>query len=208
MAVIKIDHPLVQDCLAKLRDKKTTNPEFRSRVRRMTTLLAYRVTEDLKTEACRVETSLGMADGMKLTDPGIVLVPILRAGLGMLDAMLELFPHAIIGLIGLRRDEETFAPHHYFLSLPQHLSQKTIIILDPMLATGGTLVAVVDIIKERGGKDIRAITIAAAPEGIARIESQHPDVPIYTAAIDERLNDRAYIVPGLGDAGDRIFGLR
>lgn len=207
MAVIKIDHPLIQDCLAKLRDRKTTNPEFRSRVRRITALLVYKATENLETEACRIETSLGVADSKKISDPGIVLVPILRTGIGMMDAMLELFPHAIIGLIGLRRDEEIFAPRHYFISLPEDLSRKTVIILDPMLATGGTLAAAIDIIKERGCKNIRAITIITAPEGAALVEAKHPDVPVYTAAVDERLNDKAYIVPGLGDAGDRTFSV-
>jgi len=206
MSVIVIDHPIVSDCLARLRDRGTGPVEFRLHLKRAATALIYEAVRDIHLKRVKVRTPLGRAEGEMLPSHRMVAAPVLRAGLGMLGAFLELFPDAIVGMIGLRRDEKTFRPREYYNSLPDNLSRKTTVILDPMLATGGSLLAAIALLKKKGARDIRAVSLVAAPEGVARVERRYPDVTVYTAAIDSHLNKNAYIVPGIGDAGDRIFG--
>jgi uracil phosphoribosyltransferase len=204
--VIEIRHPIIKDCLTRLRDKRTGPVEFRQHLNRIAKLLTYEAVRDLPLKKVAIETPLKKTEGEVLADPQLVVVPVLRAGIGMMEAVFDLLPFAVVGIIGLYRDEETFAPHEYYHRLPQDLSKKITIILDPMLATGGSLLASIKLVRERGAADIRAITLLAAPEGVKKIEDRYPEVRVYTAAIDERLNENAYIMPGLGDAGDRLLG--
>jgi uracil phosphoribosyltransferase len=204
--VIEIRHPIIKDCLTRLRDKRTGPVEFRQHLNRIAKLLTYEAVRDLPLKKIAIETPLKKTEGEVLADPQLVVVPVLRAGIGMMEAVFDLLPFAVVGIIGLYRDEETFAPHEYYHRLPQDLSKKITIILDPMLATGGSLLASIKLVRERGAADIRAITLLAAPEGVKKIEDRYPEVRVYTAAIDERLNENAYIMPGLGDAGDRLLG--
>ena len=206
--VFIFDHPLIQHKISLLRDKKTTTKEFRELVCDVSILMAYEVTRDLPLEEIEVETQIAMARTKVLAGKKLALVPILRAGLGMVDGMLKLLPMAKVGHIGLYRDPHTLEPVEYYCKLPPDSAERDLIVLDPMLATGGSASAAVAFLKKRGIGSIKFMCLIAAPEGIARLHRDHPDVPIYCAAQDERLNDHAYIVPGLGDAGDRLFGTR
>jgi uracil phosphoribosyltransferase len=200
-----VQHPLVHDALAVLREASTSPELFRHMAVRISLLLACEATRDVPTVATRVQTPLGPAEGRQVRD-GVVVVPVLRAGLGMLDAVLELIPTARVGHIGLQRDEMTAVASQYYSKLPADLTDSFVLMIDPMLATGGSAVAALDLIKRAGGRDVRMICIVSAPEGIALVEKHHPDVHIYTPAIDRGLNDHKYIVPGLGDFGDRLYG--
>jgi uracil phosphoribosyltransferase len=198
------DHPVVQTCLAGLRDEATSPETFRSLARRAITFLLYEATWDLPRTPATVRTPLGEAPAT-LVDREVVAIPVLRAGLGLLAPVLELLPRVSVGYIGLERDEQTAVARIYYRKLPP-LAGKVPLLLDPMLATGGSAVQAVDLIEEAGGRGVRMIAVVAAPEGVRALEERHPDVEVYTAAVDEGLNDRAFIVPGLGDFGDRLFG--
>ncbi len=204
----EIKHPLVQHKLSLMRKKETSTRSFRVLVREVGLLLAYEVTQDLPLEYEEIETPLQKMQAPFLEGKKLCLVPILRAGIGLLDGFLELIPSARVGHIGLYRDPLTLAAVEYYLKLPEMIDQRLVIALDPMLATGHSSAAAVSRLKENGSSNIRFVSLLAAPEGIDFFQSEHPDVPIYTAAVDERLNDHAYILPGLGDAGDRIFGTK
>ena len=197
-------HPLVADSLARLRDKRTEPEEFRVLARNVITLLLYEATADLPVRKGTVETPLAKADA-SMMETEVVAIPVLRAGLGLLAPVLELLPRVSVGYIGLERDEETAVARIYYQKLPK-LEGKVPLLLDPMLATGGSAAQALDLIKEAGGRDPRFICIVAAPEGVKVLEQRHPEVKIFTAALDESLNHKAYIVPGLGDFGDRLFG--
>jgi uracil phosphoribosyltransferase len=197
-------HPVVLDCLAGLRDASTEPEEFRALARRLITFMLYEATGDLAVRRGSVRTPLGEAPATRV-DREVVAIPVLRAGLGLLAPVLELLPRVSVGYIGLERDERTAVARIYYEKLPP-LAGKTPLLLDPMLATGGSGVQALDLIKEAGGDGTRMICVVAAPEGVRALEARHPDVHVYTAALDERLNDRAFIVPGLGDFGDRLFG--
>jgi len=199
------NHPLIQHKLAKLRDVETDPRKFRELVREISILLAYEATADLSTFPVQTETPLGIANGFELKEK-IGLVPILRAGLGMVEGIWELMPSAEVWHIGIYRDEKTLKPVQYYNKLPVEPTVSVCLILDPMLATGGSAVATVDILKNWGVKKIKFVGLIGAPEGIQLMQVKHPDVPIYLAAVDDHLNERCYIVPGLGDAGDRQFG--
>ena len=197
-------HPLVGHGLRGLRDAKTPPEEFRVHARNVITMLLYEATADLPVRRGKVETPLAAADAIEL-ESEVVAIPVLRAGLGLLAPVLELLPRVSVGYIGLERDEETAVARIYYNKLPK-LQGKIPLLLDPMLATGGSAAQALDMIKEAGGRDTRMVCVVAAPEGVTVLEQRHPEVHVYTAALDERLNDRAYIVPGLGDFGDRLFG--
>jgi uracil phosphoribosyltransferase len=199
------EHPLVRQCLTRLRDASTTPPEFRRLLAQLTTLLVYEATRDLETRPVRVRTPVAAARGMRLKRR-ILLVPILRAGLGMLDPVLDLIPNAVVGFIGLRRNEQTLQPENYHVSTPARLGSFDVLLIDPMLATGGSALAALEEVYGRGAQRVRLVNVLAAPEGLRAVRKQYPRLPIYSAAIDERLNDKGFIVPGLGDAGDRLFG--
>jgi uracil phosphoribosyltransferase len=198
-------HPLVAHKLTLLRDKNTDHRSFRELMRELAMLLCYEATQDIHVSPKTVETPMGLAQGVKAEET-IGLVPVLRAGLGMLEGTMQLLPNVQVWHIGLYRDEDTLRPVHYYNRLPQQTSVNVCLILDPMLATGGSAVATVELLKKSGVPHIKYIGLLAAPEGVERLTSTHPDVPIHLAAIDERLNEIGYIVPGLGDAGDRQFG--
>ena len=200
-----INHPLVKRDLTLLRDKRTPSHLFRSILRRTASLMAYEVTQDLRTKRISVQTPLEKTTGCIVTD-SIILVPILRAGLGLVGGFVEVLPNARVGHIGLYRDEETLRPVDYYLKFPKHLKKAIVLVLDPMLATGGSAVAAVSVLKKKGAKKIRFISLVVAPDGVRKLTKSHPDVPIFTCALDRQLNDKGYILPGLGDAGDRIFG--
>ena len=204
----EIKHPLVQHKLSLMRKKGTSTRSFRVLAREVGLLLAYEVTQDLPLEYEEIETPLQKMQAPFLEGKKMCLVPILRAGIGLLDGFLELIPSARVGHIGLYRDPVTLAAVEYYLKLPEMIDQRLVIALDPMLATGHSSAAAVSRLKENGASNIRFVSLLAAPEGIEYFHSEHPDVPIYTAAVDEKLNDHAYILPGLGDAGDRIFGTK
>ena len=203
-----LDHPLLQHKLSILRDENTSVTEFRQVVSEIATLMCYDATRDLPLEEVEVQTPVAKATVKKIAGKKLAIVPILRAGLGMVDGILTLIPGAKVGHIGLFRDPETLEPVKYYCKMPSDIAERDVIILDPMLATGGSASAAIDFIKEYGVTNIKLMNILAAPDGIARIQKDHPDVPIYVAACDEKLNDHGYIVPGLGDAGDRIFGTK
>lgn len=206
MAVTVVNHPLITHKLTIARDKNTSCKKFRDLVAEITLLLTYEATRDLPMREVEVETPLTKANFEMLARGDFIITPILRAGLGMVQGMLSIFPLAKVAHIGLKRDEKTALPHTYYYNIPEDLHEATIIVVDPMLATAGTMCAAIDLIKKSHPKKIKALCLLAAPEGKARIERDHPDVDVYVGAMDERLNDRSYIVPGLGDAGDRIFG--
>jgi uracil phosphoribosyltransferase len=212
MQTLVADHPLIAHKLTALRDVRTETPTFRSLTDELVTLLAYEATRDMRVEPVSVRTPVGPADGVKLASPVPLVVPVLRAGIGMLDGMARLLPKADVGFVGLARDEETLVASTYAARLPADLTNREAFVLDPMLATGGTLETVISMLLSRGAAAVTAICLVAAPEGTRRLEAAFPDdraVPIrvVTAAMDPSLNDRGYIVPGLGDAGDRLFGV-
>ena len=201
-----VDHPLVQHKLTLMRDKDASTTKFRQLLREISQLLAYEVTRGLPMTTKDIETPMGPMEAPTLAGKKLALISILRAGNGLLDGVLELIPSARVGFVGLYRDEETLQPVQYYFKVPQALEDRLVIAVDPMLATGNSSVAAIDLLKEAGATNIRFLCLLAAPEGIARMKEAHPDVPIVTAAVDEKLNDIGYIVPGLGDAGDRMFG--
>ena len=209
MSVVEIvDHPLIQHKISLLRDRRTGTKEFRDMVSEVSTLLCYEATRDLPLEEVEVETPIALARTKVLAGRKLALVPILRAGLGMVDGMLNLIPAAKVGHIGLYRNEETLEPVEYYCKLPKDIAEREVIVLDPMLATGSSAADAITMIKQRGAKHIKFIGLIAAPEGMKVLHAAHPDVDIYVAALDEKLNENGYIVPGLGDAGDRIFGTK
>ena len=208
MAVHVFDHPLIQHKLAILRDKNTGTKEFRALINEIAGLMCYEATRNLPTVEVDVETPITTAKCRMLSGKKLAIVPILRAGLGMVDAMVELIPSAKIGHIGLYRDPETHLPVEYYCKLPEDIEHRQVYVVDPMLATGGSAVAAIDFLKARGCKHITMMNIIGCPEGIRAVQEAHPDVDIFLAACDERLNDHKYIIPGLGDAGDRIFGTK
>ena len=203
-----VDHPLVAHKLTILRDKNTSTKDFREIVSEIGMLLTYEATRDLPTEEVEVETPIALARTKVLAGRKLALVPILRAGLGMVDGMLTLIPAAKVGLIGLYRNEETLEPVEYYCKLPKDIAERDVFVLDPMLATGGSAIDAIGQIKKRGAKHIKFIGLVAAPQGLKALHEAHPDVDIYVAAQDEKLNENGYIIPGLGDAGDRIFGTK
>ena len=208
MAVHVFDHPLIQHKLAILRDKNTGTKEFRALVNEIAGLMCYEATWNLPTREVLIETPVATAKCRMLAGKKLAIIPILRAGLGMVDAMVDLIPSAKIGHIGLYRDPETHQPVEYYCKLPEDIENRQVYVVDPMLATGGSAIAAIDFLKARGCKHIIMMNIIGCPEGVAAVQKAHPDVDIYLAACDEKLNDHAYIIPGLGDAGDRIFGTK
>lgn len=204
--VTVVTHPLVQHNLTRLRDAQTAPQEFRQVLGQVAALMLYEATRTFQVGAKAVTTPLATARGWRLRGE-VVLVPVLRAGLGMLDPMLNLIPDARVGFIGLKREETTFRAHFYHQSLPQDLRPYEVILIDPMLATGGSAIAAMDLLASLRVRRVRLVNLVAAPEGVRRVRQRYPDLPIFTAAIDRRLNERGYIVPGLGDAGDRLFGV-
>lgn len=207
MANITIfDHPLIQHKISILRSKDTDRKTFRELVDEITMFMCYEALRDLPLKDVEVETPLTKTVCKQLDGEDIAVVPILRAGLGMVSGILNMVPNAAVGHIGLYRDEETLEPHEYYCKLPKRIDKRQVILLDPMLATGGSAVAAIDFIKQRGGKKIKFMCMIAAPEGMEAVTKAHPDVDVYCAQLDEKLNERGYIMPGLGDAGDRLFG--
>ena len=206
--VVVVDHPLVQHKLTLMREKDCGNKDFRQLLEEITMLMGYEVTRDLPMEEIEIETPVARCKSKVIAGKKLGIVPILRAGLGMVDGVLALVPPAKVGHIGLYRDPETHEPHEYYCKLPDDIENRQVILLDPMLATGGSAVAAVNFIKARGCTNIKCMHIIAAPEGLARMQKEHPDVSLIIGCLDERLNENCYIVPGLGDAGDRIFGTK
>jgi uracil phosphoribosyltransferase len=203
--VTVIEHPLVQHNLTRLRDQRTQPQEFRRLLGEIAALMLYEATRSFAVKKVYVQTPLARTNGFQL-EREVVLVPVLRAGLGMLDSILQLLPHARVGFIGLKREETTLRAMFYHKSLPKNLGDFETILIDPMLATGGSAVAAIDLLVEQGAKHIRLVNLVAAPEGVRAVQEKYPRVPIFTAAVDKKLNERGYILPGLGDAGDRLFG--
>lgn len=203
-----LDHPLIQHKLTLLRDKTTSTRDFKQLVSEIAMLMAYEVTKHLPTEPVEIETPLERMTGRMVSDKKLTLVPILRAGLGMVDGVAQLLPTARVGHIGLARDENSLEPRHYYAKLPGEEKDRDYFILDPMLATGGSATAAVTTLKTAGARRIRLLCIVAAPEGVRRLLEGHPDVPVFAAALDRELNSHGFILPGLGDAGDRLFGTR
>ena len=206
--VMVFDHPLIQHKVSLMRDKNTPVKEFRALAREVAMLMTYEVTRDLPTKEVELETPICPAKVKMLAGKKLAIVPILRAGLGFVDGMLEMIPSAKVGHVGLYRDPKTHEPVEYYCKLPEDIDKRRVIIVDPMLATGGSAIATVDSVKKRGAREISLMFLIAAPEGIEALTAAHPDVDIYIAAKDQGLNENAYIVPGLGDAGDRIFGTK
>ena len=206
--VCVFDHPLIQHKLSILRDKNTSVKEFRELISEISMLMCYEVTRDLPLEDIEVETPVGLAKCRRIAGKKLAVVPILRAGLGLVDGMVSMMPNVKVGHIGLFRDPQTLEPVKYYYKMPPDITERDIIIVDPMLATGGSASAAINFLKEDGVQHIKLMCVIGAPEGVSRIMKDHPDVDIYVAAIDERLNEHGYIVPGLGDAGDRIFGTK
>ena len=206
--VYELKHPLIQHKLSILRSKKTGVKEFRELVSEISGLMCYEATRNLPTKEVEVQTPVAVAKCRRLAGKKLAIIPILRAGLGMVDAMVDLIPAAKIGHIGLYRDPETHKPVEYYCKLPEDIGNRQVFVVDPMLATGGSAVAAIDFLKQHGCQNIIMMNMIAAPEGVKAVQEAHPDVDIYLAALDEKLNEHAYIVPGLGDAGDRIFGTK
>ena len=208
MKVIELNHPLIEHKLAILRDKKTGTKEFRELVSEIASFLCYEALKDAKLDSVEIETPLEKIKTKKLNEDKYAFIPILRAGMGMLDGLIRVVPNAKIGHIGMYRNEETFEPVNYFFKVPKEIEKREVFLLDPMLATGGSACDAIELLKEKGVKKINFLCLIAAPEGIEKVEKEHPDVKIYCAHIDKKLNDNKYICPGLGDAGDRIFGTK
>lgn len=208
MNEIVLNHPLITHKLGILRDIHTGTKEFRELITEISTLLCYEATKDAKLEKTIIETPLEKMETGKLNEDNYAIVPILRAGMGMLDGIINVIPNAKVGHIGLYRDEETFQPIEYYFKMPENVSQREVLIIDPMLATGGSASATISRLKEEGVKKIKLLCVVAAPEGINLIEKDHPAVQIYCATVDRTLNENAYILPGLGDAGDRVYGTK
>lgn len=202
-----LNHPLITHKLTQMRKKETGTKDFKQNLDEIAGLMAYEVCRDLPVRSVKIETPVCACETTELAKE-IVLIPILRAGLGLVNGINDLIPTAKVGFIGLYRDEETLEPHEYFAKFPSTMPEAVNLVLDPMLATGGSAVAAIDMIKKRGAKSIKLVCLVGAPEGVKAVEEAHPDVDIYLAALDEKLNEKGYIVPGLGDAGDRIFGTR
>lgn len=203
-----LDHPLIQHKLTLIREKDTGTKEFRALVQEVAMLMAYEITRDLPLIETEIETPVAVTKANVIEGRMLALVPVLRAGLGMLDGILDLVPAAKVGHVGLYRDPETLEPVEYYCKLPQHMEEREVIVVDPMLATGGSAVAAITAVKQRGAKKPKLMCLVAVPEGIEKVQTAHPDVDIYLAAIDSHLNDHGYIVPGLGDAGDRLYGTK
>ncbi len=204
-----LNHPLITHKLTYMRDERTGHKDFRENLDEIASLMAYEVLRDLPVKDVNITTPMGPCVS-QILDTEVILVPILRAGMGLVNGILDLVPTAKVGFIGIYRDHETLEPHEYFAKFPKEIEtdEGTILVLDPMLATGGSAIAAVDMIKKRGAKNMRMVCLVGAPEGVAAFEKAHPDVPLYLAALDDHLNDIGYIVPGLGDAGDRIYGTK
>lgn len=205
-----LDHPLIQHKLTLIRDKNVGTKAFRETVNEISTLMAYEVSRDMPLENVEVETPIAKTTQKQLSGKKVAIVPILRAGLGMVDGMTSLIPAAKVGFIGMYRDEKTLKPHEYFVKLPNDITERQLFVVDPMLATGGSAIMAIDALKKRGcdEKNIKFACLVAAPEGVKALREAHPDIDIFTAALDDHLNDDGYIVPGLGDAGDRLFGTK
>lgn len=206
--VFIFDHPLIQHKVAILRDKETSMKEFRELIEEITTIMTYESMRDVELVPVEVETPLEVTTQHKIADDSVAIVPILRAGLGMVNGVHKVFPTAKVGHIGMYRDEETLEPHEYYCKLPEDIEHKTVFLIDPMLATGGSACDAINALKKRGCKKIKFMAIIAAPEGIEKVASTHPDVPVYVSTLDRGLNENGYILPGLGDAGDRLFGTK
>lgn len=206
--VYVFDHPLIQHKLTFIRDKNTGTKEFRELVDEVATLMAYEITRDMPLEETTIETPVERCTSRVISGKKVGLIPILRAGLGMVDGVLKLIPAAKVGHVGLYRDPVSLQPVEYYVKLPTDIAERDLIVIDPMLATGGSAVAAIQALKQRGAKNLKLMCLIAAPEGIKLVQDEHPDVDIYVAAIDKYLNDHGYIVPGLGDAGDRLFGTK
>ena len=208
MEVIELKHPLVEHKLAILRDKKTGTKEFRELVSELATMLCYEAMKDAEMYETEIETPMTKMKTRKINEDKYAFVPILRAGTGMLDGIINLVPNAKIGHVGMYRDEQTFKPNVYYFKVPKDIDKREVLVLDPMLATGGSGIDTIELLKEKGAKNIKFLCIIAAPEGIKAMQEKHPDVKIFTTSVDEKLNENAYIIPGLGDAGDRVFGTK
>ena len=208
MSVVVVDHPLVRHKLGILRENDLSTGNFRTLATEISRLLTYEATKDLPTNFKTIEGWAGPVEVEEIRGKKVTVVPILRAGLGMMDGVMDMIPGAKVSVVGFYRNEETLNPVQYYVKLANKIDERLALILDPMLATGGTLIATIQLLKDSGCKTIRGLFLVAAPEGVARVEKEHPDVDIYTASIDERLNENGYILPGLGDAGDKIFGTK
>ena len=206
MKVEELNHPLIEHKLAILRDKKTGTKEFRELISEIASILCYEAMKDVKLKKVKIKTPIEEMETGKLEEDNYAFIPILRAGMGMLDGVIRVIPNAKVGHIGMYRDEETYQPVNYFFKVPKEIEKREVLLLDPMLATGGSAIDAIDLLKEKGVKKIKFLCIISAPEGIEAVTKKHPDVKIYTAHIDRELNNNKYICPGLGDAGDRIFG--
>lgn len=203
-----IDHPLIQHKVSIIRDKDCGTKVFREVVDEIAMLMAYEISRDMPVEDVVIETPITKTTKKTLAGKKVAIIPILRAGLGMVDGILELIPAAKVGHVGMYRDEETLEPHEYFVKLPEDIDSRQLLVVDPMLATGGSAIMAIDSLKKRGASNIKFVCLVAAPEGVKALQDAHPDVDIYTAALDDHLNEHGYIVPGLGDAGDRLFGTK
>ena len=203
-----LDHPLIQHKLTIIRRKETSSNEFRQIVGEIGGLMTYEITRDLPLKDVEIETPMGKTTQKEIAGKKMTIVPILRAGIGMLNGVMEMIPSAKVGVIGMYRDEETLEPHEYFCKMPKDVADRECLVVDPMLATGGSANMAIDALKKRGAQHIRLVVLVAAPEGVHAVQTNHPDIDIYAAALDEKINENGYIFPGLGDAGDRLFGTK